>query len=409
MQGKNYAWPVTAISKEDYKDIEAWIKQYGYLLAEKKIMIFGAGIRGAVFSSIFELFGITDITFTDNNPEKWNGNIDEHPIIPVEEAIKLKNQFVFIISVEEGRDICCQLEEKGLLTNKDYFFFEGNQYLRFMREYQRETRGEILFLGDCMFEVVAFDDENKSSMLEMINDELGEDAKCLTVHGLSAPGFLHMIRGQINKKMIPRCIVMMINFETLTGKQHLLPRSQHTFLIRSTCEITPDPDGKMHEYLELTETRVKNVKAEFFTTDKFTSGKSNNENGKISNTASKMFFKMNYLYNLDTEMESIECIREIMKLSRDNDIKLIPFIPPVNFERGAELFGIETFETGYKNNVKKLRKVINEGGYELLDLSHICSSGEFAHVTTPDETTNYFGRKRVISEIIECLKVKGIV
>ncbi len=409
MDNKNFAWPITAISKENYEIITQWAKDNAELIREKKLLIFGAGIRGAEIAVILGTIGIRDITFSDNNPEKWGGNIDGHKIIAAEEALGNKDKYVFLISVEEGEAICDQLEKNGLEREKDFFFPKPNLYSRFMEEYKRPLDRGILFLGDCMFEVIAFDDENKDSIAEMIYHRLDTDAKCLTMHGMSAPGFLHMVRGQINSKMIPRCIVVMLNFETLTGKQHLLPRSQHSYLIKSTCDITPDPDGKMKEYLGVVEERVKNINAEFFTTNKFSANNENNSAGRISDSAAKMFFKINYLYSLDMSIESIECLKKIIDISRAYSITVIPFVPPVNYERGAELFGKSFFESKYTDNLNKLKTFLNDEGCDLLDLSHICPQDEFAHVTTPDETTNYRGRRHVVDEMINELSRKGII
>ena len=81
----------------------------------------------------------------------------------------------------------------------------------------------------------------------------------------------------------------------------------------------------------------------------------------------------------------------------------------MNYERGIELFGEELFETRYQDNLSKLKRIISEGGFELLDLSHICNREEFAHITTPDETTNYIGRRHVVNGIIRELKRKKII
>lgn len=409
-QGNNYAWPITAISKENYKVIAEWVNDYKQLLDKKKLIIFGAGIRGAEIAVILRSMGIAELVFTDNNQSKWGGNIDGFDIVSLDEALSKKEDSIYLVSVEEGASICKQLEEEGLILNENYFFPKPDLYDRFIAEYKRSVDNNLLILGDCMFEVVAFDDENKASLSDMIYEKYGKMAKCLTMHGLSLPGFLHMVRGQINSNMVPRCIIIMLNFETLTGKQHLLPRSQHTELVRAACDISPDPDGQMKKYLKVVEERVKNINAEFFTTNKFSSTKNmNNEMGRISDAAAKVFLKLNYLYSLDTSMESIVCLNEIMQLAQIHNIELIPFVPPVNYKRGAELFGEEYFEERYHDNLNKLKNVVAAGGFELLDLSHLCNKDEFAHVTTPDETTNYQGRKKILDAIDLELRSKGLL
>lgn len=399
MESRNYAWPVTAVSKESYEVISEWSRSYAELIQNKRIIIFGAGIRGTEIAEILRCNGITNISFTDNNQEKWGGVIDDYPIESVESALKNKESKIFLISTEEGDEICRQLENEGLILGESYFYPKPDLYKKFIEEYKRPMKDEILIMGDCMFEVVSFEDENKQSLAEIMKQKLSENrVKCLTMHGLSMPGFYHLLKGQINSGMIPGIFVVMLNFETLTGKQHLLPRSQHTELIRAAYEFSPDPDGELKRYVQITEKRVKNIQAEFFTTDKFSNTRINRK-GKISDSASKVFFKLNYMYDLDVNMESIQYLRKVMELSHQYNFKVLPFVPPVNYERGNELFADEIFESAIQNNLGKLSSVIEQGGYHLLDLSHICTKQEFAHVTTPDETTNYNGRIHVACEL----------
>ena len=392
----NFAWPITAISKENYTAIMDCVKRNNVLFSNKRILIFGAGIRGAEVSVILESEGYNKIIFTDNNEEKWGGVIDKYPIISITEAMNLKNDSVFLISVEEGIPICRQLEAEGLIENRDFFFPRPDLYERFVKEFKREMHDEVLIMGDCMFEVVSFDDEKKNSLTEIMQEELRyENVKHLTMHGMGLPTFYHMFKAQLNSGMKPQIFVVMLNFETLTGKQHLLPRSQHTELVREISKIANDPEGELKKYVIITEERVKNVQAEFFTTNKFSSNKNvNNNRGEISDSAAKVFLKLNYMYKLNPEIESIQYLKKIMQVSHEKGIAFLPFVPPVNYERGYELFG-EQFETAYNYNLSILKNIICEGGFELLDLSHICKKKLFAHTTTPDETTNYYGRKKV--------------
>ena len=55
----------------------------------------------------------------------------------------------------------------------------------------------------------------------------------------------------------------------------------------------------------------------------------------------------------------------------------------------------------YRENVKKLQDIIENENVELLDLSFLLKSEQFADVHTIDETTNFEGRKLVSSKIIE--------
>lgn len=406
---KNYAWPITAISKENYYAIMECVKANDALFSNKRILIFGAGIRGAEISVILEKEGYSNLIFTDNNEQKWGGTIDKYPIISVSEALKMAGKSVILISVEEGAPICRQLEAEGLKENVDFFFPKPDLYDRFIKEFERKMYDEILIMGDCMFEVVSFDDDKKDSLTEIMQQKLGcENVKHLTMHGMGLPTFYHMFKAQLNNGMKPSVFVVMLNFETLTGKQHLLPRSQHTELVRRVSQISEDPDGELKKYVAITEERVKNIQAEFFTTNKFSANKtSNNNQGRISDGAAKVFFKLNYMYKLDPDIESIHYLKKIMKIAKEEKIAFLPFIPPVNYERGVELFGDE-FERAYRYNFNVLKEIVGIEGFRLLDLSHICPKELFAHTTTPDETTNYAGRERIASYLCqEIEKLKG--
>ncbi|MBQ8799827.1 MAG: hypothetical protein IJZ55_09710 [Lachnospiraceae bacterium] len=399
---QNYAWPITAVSKEDYTVILDCVRENKEKFEGKQILIFGAGIRGAEFSVVLEGEGYTNIVFTDNNKEKWGGVIDGYPIISVEEALNRRENVVYMISVEEGDSIRDQLLNAGLEENKDFYYPKADLYERFTEEFRRPMKDEILVMGDCMFEVISFYDKNKDSLSEIMQQQLGyENVKLLTMHGMGMPSFYHVLKGQLNCGYKPSVFVVMLNFETLTGKQHLLPRSQHTKLARMVSETAPDPDEELKRYAELTEERVKNVQAEFFTTNNMSSAKmSNNSKGKISDSASKVFFKLNYMYKLDTEMESIQYLREVLRMAKEKDFQVLPFVPPVNYQRGEELFG-SAFEQAYSHNLTALTEVVEEEGFHLLDLSHICTRELFAHASTPDETTNYEGRTLVAKKICE--------
>lgn len=398
---KNFAWPITAISKESYSTVVGCVKKHEDLFAERDILIFGAGIRGAEIAVILEGEGYSDFVFTDNNSDKWGGVIDKYPIISVEEALGKRGKVVYLVSVEEGEPICAQLEENGLKRDVDFFFPKTDLYQRFIREFERDIHGGVLVMGDCMFEVISFDDEKKESLTEMMQQKLGyQNVKHLTMHGMGLPTFYHVLKAQINNGMKPDIFVVMLNFETLTGKQHLLPRSQHTELVRNVAEISTDPDGELHRYVKVVEERVRNVQAEFFTTNKFSTHKdSNNRRGQISDNAARVFLKLNYMYRLNPEIESIQYLKKIMVMAHEYGFGVLPFVPPVNYERGTELFG-DKFEEAYSHNLELLRSIVEEGGFSLLDLSHICPKEQFAHTTTPDETTNYYGRNK----IAECIK-----
>lgn len=407
LEKRNFAWPITAINKYDYLLMERFIDMYRDFLKSKKIIIFGAGIRGTEISIILKDIYHEDILFVDNNKEKWGGYIDDYPIISPEEMLKINTNRVILISTEEYVAIEDQLESYGLVKGKDYFCLHNNQYEMFVDEFSLKNDYSTLIMGDCMFEMIAFDDKQKDSLAEIISDKMGpSNVKLLTMHGMNMLGFYHIMVEQCKQINKPKIFVVMINFETLTGKQHLLPRSQHTKLIDMINTMIQNDSIEFSEYKDLTKSRVENVNAEFFTTNKYTT----NNKGNINEKASKLFLKLNYMYNLDLNIEPVRYFVKIIDFCIENNIKLIPFVPPVNYQLGIELFG-DKFEERYSRNLEALKLLISEKGFELLDLSHIITKAYFSHSSTPDETVNYEGRQIVADKIVNKINdyLKGAI
>lgn len=407
LEKRNFAWPITAINKYDYLLMERFIDMYRDFLKSKKIIIFGAGIRGTEISIILKDIYHEDILFVDNNKEKWGGYIDGYLIISPEEMLKINTNRVILISTEEYVAIEDQLESYGLVKGKDYFCLHNNQYEMFVDEFSLKNDYSTLIMGDCMFEMIAFDDKQKDSLAEIISDKMGSsNVKLLTMHGMNMLGFYHIMVEQCKQINKPKIFVVMINFETLTGKQHLLPRSQHTKLIEMINTMIQNDSSEFSEYKDLTKSRVENVNAEFFTTNKYTT----NNKGNINEKASKLFLKLNYMYNLDLNIEPVRYFVKIIDFCIENNIKLIPFVPPVNYQLGIELFD-NKFEECYSRNLEALKLLISEKGFELLDLSHIITKAYFSHSSTPDETVNYEGRQIVADKIVNKINehLKGAI
>lgn len=394
---KNYAWLVTAYDKRVYESVRKCIDENEERFLNKQIIIFGAGARGSEISVILEELNPCPLIFADNNSQKWGGMIDKYPIISPNDAFDMKDKAIFLISTEESAEIEEQFADNGLVENHDFFVIRTSAYKEFVQEFDRVVKEEVLFFADCMFAVISFRDKIKLSLTEMIEKDLGKNqVKLLTMHGMNIRSYYHILKAQVRKAMKPKTVLLMVNFETLTGKQHLLPRSQHTELIEKIAQRVPD-DHEMQEYLSIVKDRFQNVQAEFFV------GEETNKAGVIGNSAARIFFKLHYLYKLDKNIEPIQYLIKAIRYCKNNEIEIIPFVPPVNYEYGIELFG-EEFENLYQRNLLIIKQICEEESCLFLDLSHCCCKEQFADVTTPDETTNYYGRKIVVNKIRDILE-----
>lgn len=394
--GKNFAWPITSINKASYDLVKNFVSENKQDIENKNFILFGAGIRGTELATILKDLGVKNFVFVDNNEEKWGGNIDGNEIFPPAHLNENISQNLVLITTEESSSMQKQIEELGYFKEKNYFTLENNHYQEFVNSFSNFDNKELLVMGDCFFETISFDDTKRVSLAEYVGNESNDiDTSVLAIHGMNLCAFYHVYRLLVCNNKMPDYFCVMLNFEALTGKQHLLPRSQHHTLMKMIEDNLNDKDEIFSSYVELTKERVTQITSDFFTGNTTKS----NENGKISTQVSKLFFKMYYLYDLKLDIEPLVAFNNILSLAKEKNITVIPFVPPVNYILGQEIFG-DFFEERYEKNLQKLKNITTDYGFSLLDLSHISLPNEFAHTSTPDETMNEIGREKVAKAII---------
>lgn len=395
----NFAWPVTSVNREDYLAFESWFSQNRKMLEENAVIIWGAGIRGTEFSLFFKKLLYTNVCFTDSNAEKWGGRIDEFPIISIDDAdARMKEGGArIIVSTENSQQIEQVLEIKGYQKDKDYFIIKTELYQKYLEEYAKELADHALIMSDCEFLTISVHDTNWDTLEDMIKKkDLGISVKCLAMHGMGLRSQYMILREQMISGRCPKVLGVMINFDTLTGKQHLLPRSQHMELFKLICENC-ECSKEFEEYFHLTEQRSKNLQIEFLT------GRRRGEAEDIA-IKSKNYFKINYLYRLDTETEGIVYLKKIVKLAQEYEVKTFFFIPPINYVWGREVVG-ETFDVRYKENIRKIYELLKNES--VIDFSYMFTPDFFAEPTTPDETVNEKGREAMAKILCDEIVSKG--
>lgn len=387
MEIKNFAWPVTSVDKGDYIAFCNWFDEHRNMLSENQIIIWGAGIRGTEFALFLKQKNFTNILFTDSNRQKWGGYIDEFPIISPDEISNEKARKI-LISTENSETIEKELETRGYYREQDFFTIKTYLYEKYVSEFQRKYGSRYLFMGDCEFSTIAISDTDYSTLSELLQERLGkENTKVLAMHGMGLRAYYNIFMAQVASGMKPESLLVMVNLDTLTGMQHLLPRSQHAELIKMIYDITPDAPEEFKEYLQIVNERSKKIQVEFFTAQ---SGKEK----ATTEAKSKNYFRLNYLYRLNPEVEGLIYLDKILREALQMGIKVLPFIPPVNYELAQMLFG-EKFRCRYDENIRKIQKIVQNRGCDLLDLSYSLTADMFAEPTTPDETANDRGRKKL--------------
>lgn len=392
---RDYTWPVTSVNREDFiaaTECAAKLKN-----GNKPIVIFGAGIRGCMVFKIFKKEKCEITAFSDNNMEKWGGVVCGKEIISPDMLYKMRGQVRVVISVENGHSIKTQLEEHGFKENLDYFYLYTNSYDWYMEQFHLPLKEHLLVLGDCGFLTISMMDKNDETLGDLIIKKFGPNkTKVLAMHGLGMRAHYNVLKTQLYLGWKPKRIIIMVNFDTFTGKQHLLPRSQHTDLIKRIWEESNFNDQELLEYVKLTKKRFNNVQTEFFINGEL------DKNRKDINNKNKLYFRLNYMYKLNKQNEGVQYLLKIINICLRENIQVIPYIPPVNYKLAEKFWG-NIFLEKYNYNLNLIKNLISEKGISILDMSYLLVPNEFAEINTPDETCNFAGRCKILEQLVNNL------
>lgn len=395
----NYAWPTTAINRDDYTAFEKWHHLVKEKLSDQKLYLFGGGIRGTEFGVFAQRKGITDYLYIDNNTEKQGGHIDGHLIVPPEQAVSeaKSGQAIILIATENDEDIIAQLKESGLSENDTFYTARNLEYENYVKEFLRPGRCDVIIMGDCLFSGISLMDQDTRNLSDMLKEKIGKNhCKVLYMHGMGIRSYYHIFKLYTENFETPtgQCIEIMINFETLTGVQHLLPRSQHSRLFHLLQDHVKRVPEDFKEYVKVTDSRSENLSTEIF-------HKTKNLTAEQERTIqNRNYLRLNYMYQLNKDTEGLEYFKKFAQYAREREIKVIPFIPPVNYELGEMYFG-KVFWEKYESNLKIVKNLTNELGLDLLDFSHTLSADFFAERDTTDESVNEKGRRLLAEALYE--------
>lgn len=388
---KNYVWPVTSISKADMDFFTNCIKANTDQLIGKQLAIFGAGIKGNEYLIYLQKIGYENIVFIDNNEDKQGGKIENCQIYSLDIFMEKFQSYVIFIAVESGEAVKKQLELKGLIDNKDFFYFGSQIYDWFMNEFKKKGNFKYLFFGDCEFTAVSLNDLCCDNLSEMAVQKFGPDSsKALTMHGMGMRAYYNMLKAQVQYGINPEKIILEVNPLTFTKTRHLLPRSQHVGLLERVAEVSPNEE--LHEYIVEAKQRFNNFQSDFFVNKVKSKGESQNRESL------KIYIKLNYMYKFDENVEGIVYLRKLIRYCHSNNIEIRLFLPPANYMLAEKFYG-ELFWDKYNLIRGGIKEIVAQENEKIVDYSKLLTEDQFAAKETPDETANYEGRKI----LLECL------
>lgn len=393
----NYAWPVTSENAVVYHCFLKKIECVKELLQGKRIVIFGAGIRGCCLLKILEGFGFQDIVFVDNNTEKQNNRINQYDILPFEEVQGTENQ-VFLVTPEGAYKIYEQLNAAGLKEDRDWISFSVSAYQQYIQEYKRPIQDYLLVMGDCAFTHIALEDENFDSLGTMIRNRVGaQRCKVLDMHGMGQQAYYHIAKSLIERGERPEAFLLLLMIETMAPKVPIMPRTQHPELIRELVNLSENPNSEFAAYADLARERFDRFQVEAFASF----------DDKTSQKNEKLYMQVNYLFRYRETTEGVVYLKKTIHMMNEACIPVVLYVPPVNCWQGEKLFGPE-FKTDYESNFKKLYASLDQEGlrYQVVDASYLLELADFAAPNTIDETCKFSGRKKIMEYLgeVEVLK-----
>ena len=396
----DFAWPVTSENALVYQYFQSEVAQLRNILAECRIVIFGAGIRGCCLLHILEQNGFHKIVFCDNNPEKQGHLIHDYDICSLSDALSYRGRQVFLVSPENSGSMRDQLTDAKLEEGRDWFSFDLSVYDAYVAEYERTVSDHLLVMGDCAFSHIALTDEVSDSLGDMMKTSFGaEHCKVLAVHGLGQQAHYHILRALLDRGERPAMLLLLV-MEALTPKAHLMPRTQHPTLIRRLVDATEQPQAEFSAYAELAAERFRRFQVESFASFKKTEG----------DTSEKLYMQMNYLFRIKEETEGVVYLKKTIRLLNEHGIPIVLYVPPVNYMQGERFFGAD-FKARYHENFTKLYRFLDREGldYRVADASFLLTADEFAAANTIDETSNYAGRSKLLHFLHESEAIRAVM
>lgn len=396
---KNFAWPVDEMLSSEYNEFKKKIIQMKHNLETKRIVVWGAGIRGTTFYYYLKNSGYKIEFYIDSNPQKVGGTIFEVKIRDPKDVLGVEKNIFIIISVENNQSIVEQLINEGLIENIDFLQVNTNIYEEFINKIKQQKEIDYLITGCCFLTHISMKDREaeRADLENLLLNKFGKNnTKVLAMHGFPMGSFYQTLRTQILLGMVPKHLVMFVNLSSFPNKYGFFPRALHIPLwekINSECNIE---DQELQNYLLELRKRGENFKADLFVENSGLVDK--NEIDKIV----KLNFRMKYLTSIEEDSENIIYLKKVAKLCSQKNIKFCLGIDPVNYQLGERLFG-NRFRDCYQKNISLVKKIVGENGGILLDLSYVLESKYFADFDTVTEVCNYAGRSLLADYIYKKL------
>lgn len=391
---KRMEWPLKTAQKEILKAFDQFVIENKSFLENKKLLVWGASVRGTLLGMILEKKGLIDFLYIDNDERKWGNHINGHSILnPNEVRNQLQNTFI-LIPVEYPEEICKQLYSWGLKEDS-FAVIKSNIEKSYTEEFFRQYGYDRLVIGETFLNETIIDEENPESIKDCLwRTYKKENMKVLAMNCMGMQGFYHMIRLQIMLGYVPQKVWIFVNFETLTEFHHMLSRTQHPDLLKMIAETGQIRDEYFQQYIQQAEERARNYKIEMQYSPQRTFDGKNVDNETIQ----KEYMKIQILRPLSLETEEMLYFKRILQVLRKYDIAGYVINTPINYQLAKKLYHEEFVEI-YEKNRRVLKKLSDDYKCQFWDMGDLLEEGDFVSMVTINDAVCQSGRDKILAYI----------
>lgn len=377
-----------SVSKNNLLNFKRLINDYKTLGSAKRIVIWGAGCHGGIFSEALEREGLTDFVFCDRNESLHKKTINGHRIISPEMVFP-QNDFVFL-AMEKYKTCAGYLEEKDF----EYSVVNNVEEEVFLSKLLGICEKTDLFFGDCMLTSIDVSNNDKYTLAELI-EQFGGKTVC-GLNNTHAAWFYRIIDFFDRTEVIQhiKSITLMLSVDTFNLKYPLEERNQHEELIaniKNGLDLEDIIDDSSYRVDKNTE-RISNSTG-FGRYD----GESEDK---------KLLTKMNYsriacIYDIGQNLsdnESLNAIDFIAELCKKNHIGFNVLLLPDNEELLKNLFNDVYYER-HDQIVATIRNRVCEVGGKFLDCSSLLRGEDIICKTFTCEGYSANGKRILIKKM----------
>lgn len=378
---------IECVAKENYDNFCQAVLKTSRARKDKKIVIFGAGILGLQFCYTLKSLGIQEFVFCDNDSKKWEKKVGDKLVISPKELVDNQDEYFVFLAIENYFSCMQQLEQMGYTEGKEWYNLTNCSERKLIKHFSEDCDADTLILGDCTSVNISVTDEMKKSIADLLYQK--NKVKVLGMNGIYMRLYYNIFLMNLCKMSSLKKTLILLDLSIFYGKYHLFSKNQHVEVVKALQNISEIDTEEAKEFAEIVENRSENSIIDIGTSP----NREDNLSEQRIEQERRIHMKLNYLYRLQEDSESIQYLDKMIEKCVREEIENIYVIMPVNYEMGEQYFG-DVFYQKYEAIRDIVIKHIAERKGKTLDLSYVLKKDDFICLRSTNEGIREQGRKK---------------